>query len=141
MPTDDFYRLDRMRATPFPNRLLELLPTLPETDARIVAIVVRSTLGWQGPDRGLRKASAYFAPHDLRRQVGLASGTTLRTALARLVQRGVVEILAVDGAKHPGYISPGTALRLRIARPWVEEPADARGAKQGHFGGDATKEI
>ena len=121
MPTDDCYRLDRMRATPFPNRLLELMPTLPETEARIVAIVVRSTLGWQGPDRGLRKASAYFAPHDLRRQVGRASGTTLRTALARLAQCGVIDIMDIDGAKYPAHIPPGTALRLRIARRWVAE--------------------
>src|SRR6185437_15721720 len=110
----DTYRLDRMRSTPYPNRLLERSVTLPETQVRIVNLIVRSTLGWQGGSPGTRKASAYFAFSELRKQVGRGTGLSVRQALDGLVTDGILEVLGPDGEHLPSARYAGRPLRLRI---------------------------
>ena len=119
-PSPDTYRLDLIKNTPYPNRLLELSITLPETQARIVNLVVRSSLGWYGGAPGTRKASAFFSPAILRQQVGRTTSIAVIDALDALVAQGVLEVLTPNGKSLPEGSYYGQALRLRISRNYVE---------------------
>ena len=124
-PSTDVYNLVAIRGTPYPNRLLDLSTSLPETQLRIVNLVVRSTLGWYGGAPGTRRASAYFGYGYLMHRVGRSSREAIGTALTALAQAGILE--AVDNAGAPLPTSAVAqpyrrGVRLRIARSWVEEP-------------------
>ena len=119
----DTYNLGNIRSTPFPNRLLEAATTLPETQLRIVLVVVRWTLGWHGGSRTERKASVSLTYRELLRLIGLRSPTAASRAVGALVSAGILEILTDNGtnlstaAERRRY--PGT-LRFRIAPGFVE---------------------
>ena len=118
------YRLARIRSTPYPNRLLERSVTLPETQLRIVNLVVRATLGWKGGAPGTRRSTAYFRYAYLMQQVERSSREAVSNALVSLIAASLVE--AVDDTGQ--LLSTSTfcqpyrrGIRLRIGRLWVEE--------------------
>jgi len=124
MPDPDTYRMSAMRATPFPNRLLELSLTLPETQAWVLAYVVRNTLGWAAGPPGERRASTAVSLRHLTRLVGRSTRIAVVEALAALAGSGVLEV--ADGAGRPVRFSllradARAGLVLRIARTWVVE--------------------
>jgi hypothetical protein len=124
----DVYQLGRIRGTPYPNRLLDLSLTLPETQLRIVNLVVRSTLGWYGGSPGTRRASAYFGYGYLMHRVGRSSREAIHGALVELASAGVIEAVDTTGAVLPMSVLAQPyrrGVRLRLARPWVEEPTAA----------------
>jgi len=122
-PQNDTYQLGRMRATPFPSRLLEVCFGLPETQARIVLFVVRNTLGWYGGSAGLRKASTYATIVQLRHHVGRQSNVPVIEALDVLVERSILELSDRSGVPvlSASLRYRHGALCLRINRSFVEE--------------------
>jgi hypothetical protein len=119
----DTYRLDKMQATPFPNRLLELTFRLPETSIRLLCVIVRYTLGWQAGKASERRASVFLTNSQLRSKIGRSTPASISQALDSLVLLGIVEACTAGGkplataAERRAYRGP---LRLRIARSYVE---------------------
>jgi hypothetical protein len=89
--------------TPFPSLLIdEVMPTLKDTEWRLLCIIVRQTLGWQQKDTGERKTSDWLTHRQLRLRTGRASEAICK-ALDRLVRQGLIEIR--DDLRHP-LLSP-----------------------------------
>ena len=86
--------------TPVPNKLLDrVMPTLRDTELRVLLIVVRQTLGWQAwPGSAHRKERDWLTQSQLMRRTGRASGAVSR-AVDALVQSGL--IIVTDRAGMP----------------------------------------
>ena len=118
------YRLSAMRATPYPNRLLDLSVSLPETQARVLNLIVRLTLGWHAGSPGERRATVPLSLWQLRKRVGRSSVLPVAEAVAALVRTGVIEVYGADGipVDVSGLMdSRRRPLVLGVSRPWVEE--------------------
>ena len=82
--------------TPFPNKLIdEVMPTLRDTEWRVLCVIVRSTLGWRMPDRS-RKQSDRISHRQLMRRTGRQSEAVSR-AIARLVCAGLITVIDAEG--------------------------------------------
>lgn len=120
----DTYSLRRIQSTPFPNRLLDAVLTLPETQARVVCLVVRLTLGWSAGRGGERRASVGLSYARILKAIGRRSPTAVGRAVEALVGCGMLEVLADSGerletpAERRRY---HRALRYRLAPGFVEE--------------------
>lgn len=78
------------RFTAFPNVLLDrVMPHLSDTEFRVLAVVVRETLGWQ-------RASKWLTNGLLRQRTGRASAAVSR-AIDHLVKRGLLVVREQDG--------------------------------------------
>jgi hypothetical protein len=121
------YDLKLMRATPTPNSLLDVALTLPETEARLLLLVTRDTIGYAaGP--GLRRASVRLSHKQIGRRIGRSS-TAISQAIEGLVSRGLLEVTDEAGA----VLATGrerraqrSALRFRLPRHRVEEAVENR---------------
>ena len=84
--------------TPVPTALLDkVMPTLRDTELRVLLVVVRQTLGWQvGKDPRLRKERDWLTQSQLMRRTGRASGAVAR-AVDALVRRDLIDVLNGDG--------------------------------------------
>ena len=81
-----------IRSTPFPNALLDTaMPTLKDTEWRILCVIVRQTLGWQGEGPERRKESDWLTHGQLKARTG-RSGEAVSHALDALVRRNLVEV-------------------------------------------------
>ena len=82
---------------PVPTVLLDrVMPTLRDTELRVLLVVVRQTLGWQvGKDPSLRKERDWLTQSQLMRRTGRASGAIAR-AIDGLVQQGLLDVLIQD---------------------------------------------
>ena len=121
-PSADTFNLRDIQATPFPNRLLEVVATLPETEARIVCVVVRATLGWHAGWPGERRASVLMAHAELRRAISRSSKTTVSNSIDSLVRRGLLETMTADGvilATPEERRRHHRPMRYRLARAYV----------------------
>lgn len=85
--------------TPVPNGLLDVaMPRLRDTELRVLLVVVRQTLGWQGgPDPAQRKERDWLTQSQLMRRTGRASGAVAR-AVDALVRGDLIEVLDRAGA-------------------------------------------
>ena len=124
MPIGLSYRLSAMRATPYPNRLLEYSATLPETQVRLLNVIVRLTLGWAATASGERRATTSVTIRQLRQKVGRTSPAPVVEALAALERAGVIEVTGPNG--DPVRMSemarfPGRSVIVGIARTWAVE--------------------
>ena len=119
----DTYRLKYMQATPVPNALLEALCTMPETQARLLCLIVRATLGWHAGVPGLRKASVCLSHDQLKERTGRTSSAPISHALEALVTQGIIEVTTREGKPlstpylRRRYHRP---LYFRVARSHVE---------------------
>lgn len=79
--------------TPVPNDLLDrVMPTLRDTELRLLLVVVRQTLGWQdGPDPSRRKERDWLTQSHLMRRTGRAS-EAVSAAVDGLVRAGLIEV-------------------------------------------------
>ena len=84
--------------TPVPTTLLDrVMPTLRDTELRVLLVVVRQTLGWQvGKDPLVRKERDWLTQSQLMRRTGRASGAVAR-AVDALVRRGLIDVLDKEG--------------------------------------------
>jgi len=77
------------RSTPFPNAMLDAaMPALSDTEWRVLCVVVRSTLGWQGPGK-TRKARDWLTQAQLKSRTGRA-GDAVSRAVDGLVRRSFI---------------------------------------------------
>ena len=85
--------------TPVPNGLLDTaMPRLRDTELRVLLVVVRQTLGWQGDsDPARRKELDWLTQSQLMRRTGRASGAVAR-AVDALVRGDLIEVLDQAGA-------------------------------------------
>ena len=79
--------------TPVPNELLDrVMPTLRDTELRVLLIVVRQTVGWQaGLDPAQRKERDWLTQSQLMRRTGRANGAVSR-AVDALVRAGLIHV-------------------------------------------------
>ncbi len=79
--------------TPVPNDLLDkVMPTLRDTELRVLLVVVRQTLGWRdGPDPSRRKERDWLTQSQLMRRTGRAS-EAVSAAVDELVRAGLIEV-------------------------------------------------
>lgn len=86
--------------TPFPNGLIdEVMPTLRDTEWRLLCVVVRHTLGWRdGSQKGQRKASDWLTHRQLKAQTGRDS-EAISKAVDALVKRGIIEVWSDTGKR------------------------------------------
>ena len=82
---------DLSGTTPVPNDVLDrVMPTLRDTELRVLLIVVRQTLGWQvGADPARRKDRDWLTQSQLRQRTGRAS-EAVSHAVDKLVQAGLI---------------------------------------------------
>lgn len=117
--------------TPVPNALLDrVMPTLRDTELRVLLVVVRQTLGWQeGPSSSQRKERDWLTQSQLMGRTGRGSGAVAH-AVEVLVQAGLIEVQDRTGKpvrtpaerrRHLGRLY----YRLGIA----SGPVDAKAAK------------
>ena len=120
----EFFEIRLLRSTPFPNRLMELGATLPETPARLLYHIIRQTLGWQGPSRGQRKASMTTSVGQLRKQIARNSTLAVAEGLAALVRLEVIDVTGELGNPIPFRdlaSSQRRKIRITLVPRWVEE--------------------
>jgi hypothetical protein len=122
--SDNSYRLSAIRGTPYPNRLLDFSVTLPETQLRILNLIVRNTLGWQSNTPGHRRACVLISLTQIKKKIGRSSMAPVIEALHALVKAEVISASTYDD--HPlsaEALGKGRyrSLKLGIARSWVEE--------------------
>ena len=76
--------------TPFPSVLVDaVMPTLKDTEWRLLCVIVRQTLGWQ--DKRQRGASDWLTHSQLKARTGRASAAVCG-AVDVLVRRGMIEV-------------------------------------------------
>ena len=73
----------------------DLLPTLKDTELRLLVIVLRQTWGWRGPD-GKPKARDWLSHRQLKERTGRAS-EAVSAAIDALVRRGLVRVQNEQG--------------------------------------------
>lgn len=98
-------------STALPNALFDaLLPTLGDTELRVLLVVARSTLGWK--DGSGRKTRDWLSHAQLQKRTG-RSGAPVSRAVDSLVKRGLLEI--EDESGRPQHSArQRRALRSRL---------------------------
>ncbi len=88
------------QSTPVPNFLIdEVMPTLRDTEWRVLTVVTRSTLGWVD-EHGRRKRTGWLTHRYLRRRTGRSSGAICQ-AISALVKKRLLEVTDADGQFLP----------------------------------------
>ena len=88
-------------ATPFPNYLLnEVMPTLRDTEWKLLCVIVRQTLGWHDAKSGGRKSQDWMTRSQLMQKTGRNS-EALSQALDSLVQGNLIEVKSASGKPLP----------------------------------------
>lgn len=86
-------------STPFPNALLDhVMPTLRDTEWRLLCVVVRQTLGWSSGGNGRRKQRDWLSHRQLTRRTGRASGA-ISKAIDALVRSAYIEVTDEEGCQ------------------------------------------
>jgi len=137
------YNLSQVSGTtPVPNDLLDrVMPTLRDTELRVLLIVVRQTAGWQtGTDPAQRKERDWLTQSQLMRRTGRASGAVSR-AVDALVQAGLIHVTDRAGAplKTPAERRRHLGHLYYQSGPGVAAPLNP--AKSEHAKGHTTKET
>ncbi len=107
--------------TPFPNALFELMPTLRDTEWRVLCVIVRQTLGWRDGAGRQRKQTNWLTHRQLKAQTGRDS-EALSKAIDTLVRRGLIEVWDETGHR---LMTPAARrgcrgrLFFRLRRDWV----------------------
>ena len=84
-------------STPFPSHLIDdVMPSLKDTEWRVLCVIVRQTLGWKQGDSGKRKYSDWLSHRQLMTRTGRSS-EAICNALDVLVRRNLIVIENVDG--------------------------------------------
>jgi len=114
-------------STPFPNALLdEVMPTLRDTEWRLLCVIVRQTLGWRDGARGGRKRRDWMSHRQLTRRTGRASGA-ISQGIEALVRR---ELIQVTDENDDAMLSPeqrrrSTRLYFRLGAKFDNPPQAA----------------
>lgn len=86
------------QSTPFPNALIDtVLPTLKDTEWRLLCVLVRQTLGFYDPATRQRRETVWLSHTQLKTRTGRSS-EAISHALEVLVQRQLIVVTSADGA-------------------------------------------
>lgn len=97
---------------PVPNALVDaLLPSLKDTELRVLLVVMRQTWGWTDPKTGRPKARDWLTHGRLKRATGRAS-EAVSAAVDGLVRR---DLLVVEDAAGRTLATPAERRRLAAA--------------------------
>jgi hypothetical protein len=78
--------------TAFPNVLLDrVMPSLKDTEWRVLCIIVRQTKGWKDPISGRRKQTDWLTHGQLKRRTGRASAAICQ-AIDSLVRQELIQV-------------------------------------------------
>lgn len=78
--------------TPFPNALLdEIMPRLKDTEWRVLCVIVRQTLGWQGNEPDGRKERDWLSRSQLKIRTGRHS-EAVTAAIENLVRQDYISV-------------------------------------------------
>lgn len=78
------------KLTPVPNALFDaLLPTLKDTELRVLLVVLRATNGWADAAGNGRKRRDWISSYQMQKRTGRGS-EAVSAAVAALVERGLV---------------------------------------------------
>jgi hypothetical protein len=85
-------------STPVPNLLLDqIMPTLSDSEWRLLCVVCRQTLGFtSGDGSGQRRGRDWLTHRQLKARTGRASAA-ISKAVDGLVRKGLIEVQAMDG--------------------------------------------
>lgn len=85
-------------STPVPNLLLDqLMPTLSDSEWRLLCVVCRQTLGFtSGDGTGRRRAMDWLTHRQLKARTGRASAAVSK-AVDGLVRKNLIEVQGMDG--------------------------------------------
>lgn len=87
----------RVPTVPLPARLIDdLMPSLRDTEWRILCVVARCTLGWRDPASGGRKKADWLSRRQLLARTGRAS-EAVSNAVDALVRKGLLEATDARG--------------------------------------------
>jgi hypothetical protein len=79
-------------STPFPNALLDrVMPSLRDTEWRILCVVVRQTLGWRSVGGKHRKTTDWLTQGQLKRRTGRESAAVSQ-AIECLTRKGLLHV-------------------------------------------------
>ena len=137
------YNLSQVSGTtPVPNDLLDrVMPTLRDTELRVLLIVVRQTAGWQtGTDPAQRKERDWLTQSQLMRRTGRASGAVSR-AVDVLVQAGLIHVTDRAGAPLKTPAERRRHLGHLYYQMGSGDENDGVPAKSEHAKGHTTKET
>ena len=128
--------------TPVPNDLLDrVMPTLRDTELRVLLIVVRQTVGWQvGLDPAQRKERDWLTQSQLMRRTGRANGAVSR-AVDALVQAGLIHVTDRAGAPLKTPAERRRHLGHLYYQMGPGDENDCIPAKSEHAKGHTTKET
>ena len=117
----------------------ELMPTLKDTELRVLLVVIRQTWGWRGTD-GKPKERDWLSHRQLKERTGRAS-EAVSAAIDVLVRRGLLYVQNEHGAELSGtrerrnvqgrlYYQPGPLLTPLALRPLKTETDKAKTTTQ-----------
>jgi hypothetical protein len=85
------------QSTPFPNTLIDrIMPTLKDTEWRLICIFARQTYGWHEPATSTRKERDWLTQRQLMQRTGRASAAVSQ-AIQALIQRDLIEVVGENG--------------------------------------------
>ncbi|MCW3053457.1 MAG: Bacteriophage replication protein, partial [Chthonomonadales bacterium] len=85
------------QSTPFPNAFIDtIMPTLRDTEWRLLCIIVRQTLGWHERESMSRKQQDWLTQRQLMRRTGRASAAVSH-AIDALVRRNLIDVVTETG--------------------------------------------
>lgn len=125
--------------TPVPNLLIDqIMPTLSDSEWRLLCVVCRQTLGYASADGNGRRYRDWLTHRQLKARMGRASAAVSR-AVDGLARKNLIEVQAMDGRplmtpherrRCQGALYFSLAPRLlrpaegRAGSPPVEKPVD-----------------
>lgn len=86
------------RTTPFPNELFALIPSLRDTEWRLLCVIVRQTWGWSTGKGSQRKESDWMTQRQLIARTGRSSEAVSK-AIDMLVKRNLIEVRDAEGRR------------------------------------------
>lgn len=89
---------NEVRTFPFPNIFIdEYIPTLKDTELRVLMVVWRSTKGWRD-EQGRTKARDWISSSQMQKRTGRSS-EAVSGAIASLVTKGLIVVEDASGRK------------------------------------------
>ncbi len=124
---------------PIPRRILdELMPTLKDTELRVLLLVARQTIGRISKDGRASKDADWLSHSQLKTRTGRAS-EAVSAAVDTLIRSGLLEVFTPEGKAmaspkerqaHRGILLYRIASGVRDSSSWVLDPSSGKAKTQ-----------
>jgi hypothetical protein len=123
MKSTNHHTLPVVPFTAFPNVLIDhAMPTLKDTEWRVLCVILRQTRGWKDPVSGRRKQSDWLTHRQLMRRTGRASAA-ICGAINSLVNQGLIIVTDERGVllqDSRDRQRNGRRLHYRLHSNWIK---------------------